>query len=164
VSNNGGYANVYIDNFVTPVATNVTTYNASTIYQQVIWSATGLSAGSHTIEIKALGTAGGHPSGSTDYYTQVDAFIYGTPTLVTSAPHIVLTDTGCSNNETVPPTSVPTVNRGALTNPAEPYGTFTVCADNGSIFNTATVANTNFAAGNPVSIFLNVGGSSGTCT
>jgi hypothetical protein len=72
-SNNGGYADVYIDG--TLVATNVTTYAATTSYQQVIWSDSGLSNGPHTLKIVVLGTK---PSASTNTYAQIDAFIVST--------------------------------------------------------------------------------------
>jgi hypothetical protein len=162
VSNNGGYANVYVDGNL--VASNITTYNANTSYQQVIWSTSGLSNGPHTLKLLVLGTK---PAASTNTYVQIDAFIYGTQSLVTSAPHVTITDNGCTGNEDVPPTSVPTLARGALTNPGEPYGNFTVCADNGTVKNTATVANTSFTTGNVANIYLATGSpglASGTCT
>jgi hypothetical protein len=53
-------------------------------------------------------------------------------------------------------------------NPGEPYGNFTVCADNNSVMNTATVNNTSFTStGNTVNVYLNsnaTGLASGTCT
>jgi hypothetical protein len=162
VSNNGGYANIYLDG--TLVAQNVTTYNATTAYQQVIWSDFGLTNTTHTLELYVDGTK---PAASTNTYVQLDAFIYGTPTLMTTAPDITLTDTGCANHETRPPTRAPTAAAGALVNPAEPYGNFTVCADNGTSENTATVANTSFTTGNPVNLYLSSGApglTSGTCT
>jgi CSLREA domain-containing protein len=69
-SNNGGYANVYVDG--TLVASNVTTYAAATTYQQVIWSDQGLSNGPHTVKIVVLGTK---PAASINTYVQIDAFI-----------------------------------------------------------------------------------------
>jgi hypothetical protein len=69
-SNNGGYADVYVDGVL--VATNVTTYAATTSYQQVIWSDSGLAYGTHTIKIVVLGTK---PAASTGYYVQIDAYI-----------------------------------------------------------------------------------------
>jgi hypothetical protein len=69
-SNNGGYANVYLDG--TLVASNVTTYAAATTYQQVIWSDQGLSNGPHTLKIVVLGTK---PAASSNTYVQIDAFI-----------------------------------------------------------------------------------------
>jgi hypothetical protein len=68
-SNNGGYANVYVDGSL--VASNVTTYAAATTYQQVIWSDQGLSNGPHTLKIVVLGTK---PVASTNTYVQIDAF------------------------------------------------------------------------------------------
>jgi hypothetical protein len=69
-SNNGGYANVYVDGVL--VASNVTTYAAATTYQQVIWSDQGLSNGPHTVKIVVLGTK---PAASINTYVQIDAFI-----------------------------------------------------------------------------------------
>jgi Tfp pilus assembly protein PilE len=163
VSNNEGYANIYLDGSL--VATNVTAYAATTAYQQVIWSDTGLSNTSHTLEIYVDGTK---PAASSSTYVAIDAFTYVTPTLLATAPNVTLTDNNCAGHESYPNTQVPTSAQGALTNPGEPYGNFTVCADNGSVKNTATVANTNFTnVGNTVNVFLYSGASgltSGTCT
>ncbi len=166
VSTNGGYANVYLDG--TQVATNVTTYNASTIYQQVIWSDAGLANTSHTLTIDVLGTK---PSASTATYVQIDAFIVGTQStgLLTSAPLVTLTDnnTGCNSSENYPATQVPTLTQGALVDPGQPYGNFTVCASYGGEKNTATVANTSYTSGNVVNVYLGTGSpglQSGSCT
>ncbi len=63
---------------------------------------------------------------------QIDAFIYGTqsPGLLTSAPVVTLTDNnaGCNSSENYPATQVPTLTQGALVDPGQPYGNFTVCA------------------------------------
>jgi hypothetical protein len=61
---------------------------------------------------------------------------------------------------------IPTPTQGALASPGEPYGNYSVCADNGTNRNTGTVANTNFLAGNTVNIYLGYGSTglaSGTC-
>jgi hypothetical protein len=92
----------------------------------------------------------------------------GSPgTLVTTKPDVTITDTdtGCGNNEDYPPEQIPTnANVGALVNPGIPYGTYTVCADAslaGTYYdNTASVANTNYAAGNVVNIYLGAGSGS----
>jgi len=85
-------------------------------------------------------------------------------TLVTTKPDVTVTDTdtGCGNNEDYPPSQIPPSQTvGALANPGLPYGNYTVCADasiTGSYYhNTATVANTNYAAGNVVNIYLGSG-------
>jgi Tfp pilus assembly protein PilE len=162
-SSNEGYANIYLDGSL--VAANATAYAPATAYQQVIWSDTGLSNTSHTLEIKVDGT---EPPGSSNTYVAIDAFIYATPTLLSTAPNVTLTDNNCAGHETYPNTQIPTSAQGALTNPGEPYGNFTVCADNGSVKNTATVTNTNFTTtGNSVNVYLYSGASgltSGTCT
>jgi Tfp pilus assembly protein PilV len=165
VSNNGGYANIYIDG--TLVASNVTTYNANTSYQQVIWSDSGLSNGSHTIKILADGTK---PAASTGTYVQLDAFIYTSgASLLTSAPLITLTDdnAACNDAENYPATQVPTATQGALVDPGQPYGNWTVCASSGGVKNTAVVANTSYTSGNVVNVYLGAGSSgltSGSCT
>jgi hypothetical protein len=166
VSTNGGYANIYLDG--TLVASNITTYYASTIYQQVIWSDAGLANTSHTLTIDVLGTK---PSASTATYVQIDAFIVGTQStgLLTSAPVVTLTDnnTGCGSSENYPATQVPTVTQGALVDPGQPYGNWTVCASYGGEKNTATVANTSYTSGNVVNVYLapgSAGLTSGSCT
>jgi hypothetical protein len=89
-SNNGGYANVYLDGVL--VASNVTTYAAATTYQQVIWSDQGLSSGTHTLKIVVLGTK---PAASTNTYVQVDAFIAKPALLeVDDAPSAAVSYTG----------------------------------------------------------------------
>jgi hypothetical protein len=165
VSNNGGYANIYIDG--TLVASNITTYNANTSYQQVIWSDSGLSNTSHTIKILVDGTK---PAASTNTYVQVDAFIYTSgASLLSTAPLITLTDddAGCSSHEHYPATQVPTATQGALVDPGQPYGNWTVCASSGGVKNTAVVSNTSYTSGNVVNVYLGAGSSgltSGSCT
>lgn len=162
-SSGGGYANVYLTG--TLVASNVSTYSSTTAYQQVLYSATGLSAGSHTLQIVVDGT---HATGSSGNKVSVDTIIAGTPALLSTAPLVTITDnnTGCSG-ENYPATLVPTTTQGALADPGQPYGNFTVCASSGGSKNTATVANTSYSAGNTVAIYLATGSSglaSGSCT
>jgi hypothetical protein len=163
--NNGGYANVYLDG--TLVATNVSTYASSAVNQAVLWSAQGLTNTSHTVKIVANGSA---PSGSLGNWISVDAFEYAQPglSLLSSAPVVTLTDnnTGCSG-ENYPATQVPTATQGALVDPGQPYGNWTVCASSGGVKNTATVANTNYTSGNVVNVYLGTGSAgltSGSCT
>jgi hypothetical protein len=155
-----GSAYVTLDNNA-PVTKSA--YASSTSNQQVIYNSGTLANGIHTLKIAVAGIAGGG-GGAT---ISIDAIeLNGGYTLLASAPNVVLTDTGCANYQTTPPTQVPTVAQGALTNPAEPYGNFSVCADNGSVMNTASVANTNFTSGTKVNVYLNTGASglaSGTC-
>jgi hypothetical protein len=162
-----GYASIYLDGSSTPVATNVTIYSTTTQNQQVVWSDAGLPNGTHTIKIVAQGTK---PAASGGTYVLVDAFIYGTQatSLLSSAPVVTLTDNnaGCSG-ENYPATQVPTSTQGALVDPGQPYGSFTACASSGGYENTAAVANTNYAAGNVVNLYLNPGAAglqSGSCT
>ena len=167
ISSNGGYVNIYLDGSSTAVATNVTTYSATTYYQQVVWSDAGLANGTHTIKIVLQGTK---PAASSSTYAQVDAFIYGTQatSLLSSAPVVTLTDNnaGCSG-ENYPATQVPTSTQGALVDPGQPYGNFTACASAGGFQNSAAVANTNYATGNVVNLYLNPGAAglqSGSCS
>jgi hypothetical protein len=114
---------------------------------------------------------GTKPSASTNTYVQIDSFIYGVPPLLTSAPLVTLTDTNtntaCSNQENYPATQVPTLTQGALVDPGQPYGNWTVCASSGGVKNTASVANTNYTSGNVVNVYLGTGASglaTGSCT
>jgi len=167
VSTNAGYANIYLDG--TLVASNVTAYNSSTVYRQIIWSDAGLANTTHTLKIVVDGTK---PSGSSAYYVPIDSFVYGTLAtgLLTTAPLVTLADNNtpsCNGNENYPATQVPTLSQGALVDPGQPYGNWTVCASSGGLMNTATVANTSYTSGNVVNIYLATGASglqSGSCT
>jgi Tfp pilus assembly protein PilV len=168
LSSNGGYVNIYLDGGSTPVATNVTTYSATTYYQQVVWSDAGLANGTHTIKIVLQGTK---PAASSGTYAQVDAFVYGTQatSLLATAPLVTLTDNnaGCSSAENYPATQAPTITQGALVDPGQPYGNFTACASSGGYENTAPVSNTSYTTGNVVNVYLDSGAAglqSGSCT
>lgn len=67
----GGYGTVQLD-ARTPVT--VSFYRSSTAYKQVVWSATGLTSGTHTVRVRVLGT---RPSASSSTYVYVDAFTNG---------------------------------------------------------------------------------------
>jgi Tfp pilus assembly protein PilE len=162
-SNNKGNANVALYNASNTLIASATVnaYSSATVNQVPLWSSSTLTDGTYTLKITV-------PAGGT--YVAVDAYIIGGPlSLLSTKPNITLTDTNCGGNETYPPEQIPTsVQKGALVNPGEPYGNFTVCADNGSVMNTATVANTNFTStANTVNVYLNsnaTGLASGTCT
>jgi hypothetical protein len=163
-ASNHGIAYVYLDG--TEVAT-VDTYAASSLTQQTMWSTTGLTNTTHTLQIVVSGTKNTASSG---YYVSVDAIVLGTvgPSLLTTAPVVTITDTnsGCSG-ENYPATQAPTATQGALVDPGQPYGNYTVCASSGGVENTATVANTSYTAGNVVNVYLGTGSSgltSGSCT
>ena len=165
LASNHGYANIYLDG--TLVQSNVDTYAASSVAQQALYTVGGLSNGSHTVEIYVDGTK---DAGSGGAYVTTDAFIYGTttPSLLSTAPLVTLTDnnSGCTG-ENYPATQVPTATQGALVDPGQPYGSFTVCASANDAENTATVANTSYTAGNPVNLYLGPGASgqtNGNCT
>jgi hypothetical protein len=70
-ANSLGMFDVYIDDMVNPAATNVDTYNASTLYQQMVYQITGLSSGRHQVRIKLSGHKNASSSG---YYIGVDFF------------------------------------------------------------------------------------------
>jgi Tfp pilus assembly protein PilV len=157
-----GKATVSIDG---GAATTVDTYSLTTKHQQLIYTKAGLTNASHTITITALGT---HSSG-TGNLVSIDAInVPGAPALETIVPNVTVTDTdaGCASNEDYPLEQIPTPTQGSLLSPGEPYGNYSVCADNGSNSNTGTVANTSFVAGNTVNIYLGYGSTnlaSGTC-
>jgi Tfp pilus assembly protein PilV len=92
----------------------------------------------------------------------------GTPLLV-SKPHVILTDQNCGGS---PPTQggtpaikhVPTTTAtGSLADPGQPYGTYTLCADNGAKYAQATVTNKDPVNGVSVPLYLG-SGTSGKCT
>jgi type II secretory pathway pseudopilin PulG len=159
-----GIAQITLDS-LTPV--NVDEYSATTKPQQVVWSATGLTNTTHTIKITVTNT---HNASSSGYAVTVDA-ITGTGTLLTTKqPNVTVTDnnTGCvppSNEDypveqiptAMPVTQIPTSAQGALQNPGQPYGNLTVCADDGTNSNTATVANVSYVAYNIYNIYLGSG-------
>jgi hypothetical protein len=157
-----GKATVSIDG---GAATTVDTYSLTTKRQQLIYTKAGLTNASHTITITALGT---HSAG-TGNLVSIDAInVPGAPALETIVPNVTVTDTdaACASNEDYPLEQIPTPTQGSLSSPGEPYGNFSVCADNGSNSNTGTVANTSFLAGNTVNIYLGYGSTnlaSGTC-
>lgn len=86
-----------------------------------------------------------------------------------SKPHVILTDQNCGGS---PPTQggspaiehVPTTTTtGSLADPGQPYGTYTVCADNGTKYAQATVTNTDPVNGVSLTLYLG-SGTSGKCT
>lgn len=151
-ANNHGYANVYLDNRL--VARNINGYARGTAYQQVLYRATGLANTSHTLKIVVDGTAARGSRGRVASIDEISAS--GGAALMSSAPRVTLTDTGCANRKTVPATVVPTATAGALADPGVPYANLSVCADNGTNHNTATVAasSLSFTAGTAVNINL----------
>ena len=126
---NNGKASVSIDG---GAATTVDTYSSTTKRQQLIYTKTGLTNASHTIKITVLGT---HDFSATASLVSIDAInVPGSPALEPFAPNVTVTDTDstCANNEDYPPTQIPTATQGALERPGEPYGNYSVCADNGT--------------------------------
>ena len=147
--------------------TTVDTYSSSTQYQQV-FTRSGLSNSAHTLTIAVAGTKNSRSSG---YLISIDAFNLPNvaAALYPTVPDVTVTETdsGCGNNEDYPPSQIPTLAQGALVSPGEPYGTYTVCADNGLNHNIVTgVVNTSFTTGNTVNINLGTGSAglaSGPC-
>jgi hypothetical protein len=72
-ADNYGKADVYIDGVLDQ--SGIDCYSASKVYQQVVYSKTGLSNASHTIKVVVTGTK--NPS-SSDTYIVIDAFQYDT--------------------------------------------------------------------------------------
>lgn len=71
-STNRGNADVYLDGVYDAT---VDLYSSTLQYQQVVYTKSGLTNGSHTIKVICKGTKN---SGSSDYYIIVDAFRYST--------------------------------------------------------------------------------------
>jgi Tfp pilus assembly protein PilV len=158
-----GIANVSLD---AGAASAYDTYKSTTQRQFAMYTVSGLTNGPHTLTITVTGTKNASSTGKT---ITIDSFIVqNAAALETIKPNVTVTetDTGCGSNKDYPPTQIPTATQGALVSPGEPYGDYTVCADDGVNHNTATVANTNFAAGNVVNIYLGSGSpglAGGTC-
>jgi Tfp pilus assembly protein PilV len=158
-----GIANVSLDG---GAASPYDTYKSTTQRQFAMYTVSGLTNGPHTLSITVTGTKNASSTGKT---ITIDSFIVqNAVALETIKPNVTVTetDTGCGSNKDYPPTQIPTATQGALASPGEPYGNYTVCADDGVNHNTATVANTNFAAGNVVNIYLGSGSAGlagGTC-
>jgi hypothetical protein len=68
----GGYAAVYLDGV--KQSSTVSFYNGTTQYRRVVWSKSGLPAGSHTVLVSVLGTK---PGAATDHWVYVDGFQTG---------------------------------------------------------------------------------------
>jgi hypothetical protein len=148
--------------------TTVDLYNSSTVYKQTVYTSPALSASTqYTLTISYSGTKNASSTGfkvDVDEITGTLAATYTQGPLLTTAPHVILTDTGCGASKDYPPTQVPTLTQGALANPGLPDSTFTVCVDNGTNNVTITgVHNTNLAAGTTVTadIYPGGGGSGG---
>jgi hypothetical protein len=152
-----GIATISLSPAVSGAVTSVDEYTNSTTpaYKQSQLITSSLSPTTqYTMTITVSGTSShtGTGYGKTISVDQVggSTTTYGTPTLMTTAPDVTLTDTLCSSNEDWPPTQVPTsTNNGALLYPGVYDTTYTVCVDNGTNHYSQTVTaatlNTNFA-------------------
>ncbi len=161
----GGLANVTLDG--TPVAGSpISLYAAAAAYQQPIWSVSGLAPGQHTVVIQVSATkgAGGGQTVSVDEITGTGA---ATTSLMTTKPNIIVTDTdpgpGCGTPD-YPPTQVPNAVSGALQFPGLPWGSYSICVDNGTggsaVHDTVNVlgSSLSFSQGNPIEADLFSGG------
>jgi Tfp pilus assembly protein PilV len=130
-----GIANVTVDGLTQPT---VDLWAASTAQLQTVVTYSGLNPlTSHTLKITVSGTKSHAGTGTgtqieTDKFTGTQITSYTQGPLLTTAPHVIITDTGCGINKDYPPTQVPTITHGALTSPGLPYGTYTVCVDDGT--------------------------------
>ena len=154
---NEGYASVTLDGTAVP-GSPFNLYSSTTAYKQAIYTSPTLTQGSHTLVITVTGTKG-HGGGSTivsaDEFTGTS--VPGPPILLTTKPNVIVTDTdsACGNNSDYPPTQIPTTTGGALQYPGLPWGTYTVCVDNGTtggaVHDTVTgVSNSSYTSGNPL--------------
>jgi len=169
-----GTATVKLDGVTQGTYDEGATTNTTT-YQVPIHTWSGLTNQQHTLLITVNGA---HVKGNANNVS-VDEFLYTAVVpkqMLTTQPNVVVTDTdtACGNNPDYPPTvSNPSTSvTGALAFPGLPYGTYTICVDNGTsggaVHDTVTgVANTSYAAGNPVEADLYSGGAgtygSGPC-
>jgi len=158
--------------------TTVDLYNSSTVYKQTVYTSPALSASTqYTLTISYSGTKNASATGyqvDVDEITGTLAATYQQGPLLTTAPHVIVTDnnTGCGANKDYPLTQVPTATQGALANPGLPYGTLTVCVDDGSNHVTfSNLQNTSFtspASGSNQWVIANIypggGGSAGSVT
>ena len=153
---NHGIAKVYIDGVLNAT---IDTWSAATQYQHLAYNVAGLTNASHTLKILVTGTQNVSATGT---LISIDAINVPTAAALENInPNVTLTDnnTGCGNTVDHPLTQIPTLTAvGALLSPGQPYGNFTVCADDGVNHNTAAVANVSYlVAGNPVDIYLGSG-------
>jgi len=145
-------------------------YSTSTQYQQQLYQNTTLvPTTSYTLTMSAAGTVGHTGGGKAidldeiKYTTVSYTTTYSQGPLLTTVPHVIVTDTGCGSNKDYPPTQVPTPTQGALVSPGLPDSTFTVCVDDGTNHVTFVgVQNNNFTTG--ITLTANIyptGGGSG---
>ena len=156
---NEGYASVTLDGNAVP-GSPFNLYSSTTLYKQAIYTSGTLTQGSHTLVITVTGNKG-HSGSSGGTTVSADEFtgtsVPGPPILLTTKPNVIVTDTDstCGNNPDYPPTQIPTLTGGALQYPGLPWGTYTVCVDNGTtggaVHDTVTgVSNTSYTSGNPL--------------
>lgn len=170
-ASNLGIANISLSPAVAGSATTADEYSSSTAYKQpFVISNNLLATTSYTLTISYSGNKNASSSATN---IDIDEILGTGPTtytqnaLETTAPHVIVTDTGCGSNKDYPPTQVPTLTQGALVSPGLPDDTFTVCVDDGTNHVTFTgVQNNNFTTG--VTLIANIypggGGSGGGAT
>lgn len=69
----GGYAAVYLDGL--KQTSTASFYSAKTAYRKVVWSKSGLAGGTHTVQVRVLGTK---PAAASDRWVYLDGFQVGT--------------------------------------------------------------------------------------
>ena len=146
-TSSSGNASIQVDG---GAATTVNQYSSTgTQYQQTYGPIAVSSGSSHTITIKVLHTKS---AGSSNYRVSLDAILgaYASGTLMTTTPHVIVTDnnTGCGAAKGYPPEQVPTATQGALAYPGMPYGSYSVCVDDGVNHDTLNINNTSYTTGN----------------
>jgi type II secretory pathway pseudopilin PulG len=128
-----GWATVTING----TSTNYNLYHYSTIYQQSVF--TQAVSGTTTLKIAVKGQAGTSGGGNAISIDSIQGSVpitYGSPTELTTQPHVTLTDegSGCGANEDYPPSVAdPATNPGgALQYPGVPATKYNICVDNGT--------------------------------
>jgi hypothetical protein len=83
-TNTGGYASIYLDGVLK--TSSLSFYASATKYKQTLWSITGLTAGSHTLQVVARGTK---PVPSKGLWVYMDAFVVDAGTVQETDPSVV---------------------------------------------------------------------------
>ena len=81
----GGYADVYLDG-VKKTVSPISFYNASTQYKATVFTLSAIPAGTHTVQLRVLGTK---PTASTGTWVRLDSFIAGGVTYEENASQVV---------------------------------------------------------------------------
>ena len=170
-ASNLGIANISLSPAVSGAITTADEYSSTTAYQHAfVISNALLATTNYTLTISYSGNQNGSSTGKAidvDEILGTGPTTYTAGSLMTTVPHVIVTDTGCGSNKDYPPTQVPTATQGALVSPGLPDSTFTVCVDNGTDHVTFVgVQNNNFTTGITLTanIYPTGGGSGGGAT